>query len=316
MKPKRIIVTGGSGFIGSHLCERLLKDGQIVVCFDNLATGKRRNIDSFMKNPNFSFIQGDTRDISRDDNPFIGQFDEIYDLASPASVTYIMEHPIEVATVNAIGTKNMLDIADKMNAAFLFASTSEVYGDPKEHPQKETYWGNVNSIGLRSGYDEGKRFGEAITMAYYRERKLKVRIARIFNTYGPNSDSEDSRVVPRFITRALRGEPIPVHGDGSQTRSFCYVSDLVDGLILLMTSKEKKPINLGNPDEYTVLSIATKIIEKTKSSSKIQFVKRPEDDPSVRRPDITRAKTILSWHPKVPLDEGLDLTIAYFRSIA
>ncbi len=315
MKTKRIVITGGAGFIGSHLCAFLVNQGHTVICFDNLITGQKSNIDTLLKQQNFSFIKGDTRNISSDDHPFGNHIDQIYDLASPASVTYVVDHPITAATVNAFGAKNLLDIAHKHHARFFFASSSEVYGDPKEHPQKETYWGNVNPIGVRSGYDEGKRFGETLTMAYHREYGLDARVARIFNTYGPHSHPEDSRVVPRFVMQALAGKPLTVHGDGSQTRSFCYVSDLVDGLVRLMESKEVEPVNLGNSDEYTIIDLAKKIIEMTKSQSKISFVPRPQDDPSVRQPDITLAQEKLKWKPMMPLEEGLRRTIEYFRRI-
>lgn len=312
MSKKRIVVAGGSGFIGSHLCKTLLHQDHEVISFDNLITGQKSNLANLLSKENFLSLKGDIRNISVDNHPFGEKIDEIYDLASPASVTYISEHPLDAATVNSVGSKNLLDIALKYHSRFLFASSSEVYGDPKEHPQKESYWGNVNCVGIRSGYDEGKRFGETLAMAYYREFNLNIRIARIFNTYGPNSHPEDSRVVPRFITQALKGLPLTVHGDGSQTRSFCYVSDLVEGLISLMNSNEVEPVNLGNPDEYTVLSLAKKIIEKIKSTSSIEFVKRPPDDPGVRCPDITRAKQILKWQPNISLENGLHKTIEYF----
>ncbi len=313
MEKKRIVVTGGAGFIGSHLSELILRQGHTVISFDNLITGRKQNIEELLKHKGFSFVEGDTRDISLDDHPF-GAIDQLYDLASPASVTYVTEHPIEAATANAIGTKNLLDIARAGHARFLFASSSEVYGDPKEHPQKESYWGNVNCMGVRSGYDEGKRFGEALTMAYERESHVATRIARIFNTYGPRSHPQDSRVVPRFITQAISGRPLTVHGDGTQTRSFCYVSDLVAGLIRLMESDITDPVNLGNPDEYSVLSLAKQIIQKTGSKSTISFVPRPPDDPSVRRPDITLAREKLGWQPTVTLEEGLIKTIEYFQT--
>ncbi len=311
---KAILVAGGAGFIGSHLCKNLLDKGEFVICLDNLSTGDKRNILPFLENKNFKFIQADTRqlDLLKIINEDVG---EIYDLASPASVTYVCEYPVEAATANSIGTKNLLDIANKTKAKFLFASSSETYGDPKEHPQKESYWGNVNPVGVRSGYDEGKRFGEALCLAYYRQLKVDVKIVRIFNTYGPNSSPKDSRVIPRFITQALKGEDLTVHGDGKQTRSLCYVSDMVLGLIKIMESIETGPINLGNPDEMKIIDIAEKVIEVTKSSSKISFVERPKDDPSVRKPDIELAKEILKWVPQVSLDEGLGLTIDYFKGI-
>lgn len=312
---KRIVVSGGAGFIGSHLCARLAGQGHTVLCFDNLITGNKRNVEGLIHLQNFSFLQGDVRDLSPDRHPFGFSLDEIYDLASPASVTYVSDHPIEAATVNAIGTKNLLDIALANHATFLFASSSEVYGDPKEHPQKESYWGNVNPVGVRSGYDEGKRFGETLVSAYKREHNLQARIARIFNTYGPHSDPNDSRVIPSFITKALHNEPLTVHGDGTQTRSFCYVSDMVSGLVILMESAETSPVNLGNPNEYRIIDVAKKIITLTNSKSSIAFVNRPPDDPSVRRPDITLASTVLHWQPVISLDEGLRKTIAYFRSI-
>lgn len=313
MDKKHIVVTGGAGFIGSHLCASLLKKGHTVLCFDSLVTGRKRNIEGLLKERNFSFIQGDVRDISPGRHPFGSLVHQVYDLASPASVTYVTEHPIEAATVNALGTKNLLDIAVDHHAKLLFASSSEVYGDPKEHPQKEAYWGNVNPVGVRSGYDEGKRFGETLVTAYRRERNLEVRIGRIFNTYGPHSDPNDTRVIPSFITKALRGNPLTVHGDGTQTRSFCYVSDMVSGLIKLMESGETSPINLGNPEEYTIIDIAKKILTLTNSRSSITFVARPPDDPTVRKPDITLARQTLDWQPMVPLEEGLMNTIEYFR---
>lgn len=312
---KRILVTGGGGFIGSHLCEKLIHLGHRVICLDNFRTSQKRNVEALAKESNFQLITGDTREITISNLPFSEKLDEIYDLASPASVTYIMEHPVEVATVNAIGTKNMLDIAKDMRAKFLFASTSEAYGDPKEHPQKESYWGNVNPIGVRSGYDEGKRFGETLAMAYHREYGLDVKIVRIFNTYGPNSDPGDSRVIPNFIVRALQNKPLPVHGDGTQTRSFCYVSDLVDGIVAMMESDEIGPINLGNPDEYTITDIAKKVLALTRSISQIRHVNRPPDDPTVRCPDIRLAREKLSWEPSISLEKGLPLTIEYFRNI-
>lgn len=309
MNHKRILVAGGAGFIGSHLCQALIERGHYVFCLDNLVTGDKKNIRTLLENPQFQFIQSDTRTIT-----FAENIDEIYDLASPATVTYVSDHPVDVAIANSIGTKNLLDLAQKSNAAFLFASSSEVYGDPQLNPQPETYWGNVNPVGIRSGYDEGKRFGEALTIAYTKEIGVKGKIVRIFNTYGPHSSPNDSRVIPHFITRALMNEPLPVHGDGTQTRSFCYVSDMVIGLITMMESREIGPINLGNPREYQILEVARKIIMMTGSSSKISYVSRPTDDPSRRKPDITLAREKLNWKPEVNLEEGLNRTIAYFRT--
>lgn len=311
MQQKRILVTGGGGFIGSILCEKLLSLGHEVIALDNFQTSKKRNVENLMGNPHFRLVVGDTRG----EVPIHEHIDEVYDLASPATVTFISDHPIETATVNALGTKNMLDFALRHKAKFLFASTSEVYGDPKEHPQKESYWGNVNPVGVRSGYDEGKRFGETLTMAYHREHKLDVKIVRIFNTYGPKSDPRDSRVIPSFITKAMKGEPLPVHGEGTQTRSFCYVSDMVEGIVAMMESEETGPINLGNPDEYTIIDLAKKILTATGSKSRITFVDRPEDDPARRKPDVSLAKQKLDWKPKIGLDEGLSKTIVYFRDL-
>lgn len=312
---KKVLVAGGAGFIGSYLCRELLGKGHKVICFDNLSTGDKSNIQEFLQNDNFTFIKGDVADPSAYNSIENLEIDEIYHLASPASVTYIMEYPVEAANANSNGTKNLLDLARKKNARLLFASSSEAYGDPKEHPQKETYWGNVNSVGVRSGYDEGKRFGEALCMAYNREFGVQVRIVRIFNTYGPNSSIKDSRVVSQLLAQALRGEPLTVHGDGSQTRSFCYVSDIVAGFIKMMESSEIGPINIGNPDEYKIIDIARKIISATSSKSEIKFVSRPEDDPAVRKPDISLAKEKLNWSPVVPFDKGLEKTIVYFKSV-
>lgn len=311
---KFVLVAGGSGFIGSHLCNKLIELGERVVCVDNLTTGKKTNIENLLKNGNFTFIEADTREEKITSTLSKFAFSQIYDLASPASVTYISDHPIEAATVNSIGVKNLLELSKKNNATFLFASSSEAYGDPKEHPQKETYRGNVNPVGVRSGYDEGKRFGEAITMAYKREQNVNVRIVRIFNTYGPNSSVEDTRVVPQFICQALLGKALTVHGNGTQTRSLCYVSDLVDGIIKCMNSSYSEPINLGNPLELKIIDIANKILQMTKSSSKISFVVRPPDDPAIRCPDISLAKEKLSWDPKVTLEDGLNRTINYFKT--
>lgn len=309
---KHILIAGGAGFIGSHLSKMLINLGKKVVSLDNLSTGRKSNIEDLLGSPNFTFIESDTRDKKSLSN---FTFSKIYDLASPASVTYISDHPIETATVNSIGVKNLLDLAKECNAAFLFASSSEVYGDPLEHPQKESYRGNVNPVGVRSGYDEGKRFGEALCMAYHREYGVNVKIVRIFNTYGPNSSTVDTRVVPQLVRQALLGEPLTVHGDGKQTRSFCFVSDMVEGIIEMMESSETGPINIGNPDEYTINDLASKIISMTGSSSKIKYVVRPKDDPKKRKPDIALTKKKLGWEPKVGLTEGLTKTIAYFRQV-
>lgn len=312
---KRILVSGGAGFIPSHLCKRLLDEGNYVICIDNFTTGSKRNIEPLYSYENFKFIQGDLnkRDVI---DQFVSQsLDQIYHMASPASVSYIVDNPIEAATVNSIGTFNLLNLAVRTNSRILFTSSSEAYGDPKVHPQKESYWGNVNSVGIRSGYDEGKRFGEALCMAYKREKNLDVKIVRIFNTYGPNSRVDDSRVIPSFVVHALQNRPLPVHGDGSQTRSFCYISDMVDGIIKMVESSQTGPINLGNPKEYRIIDIAKEILSATKSSSKITFVKRPEDDPGRRKPDITFARQKLGWSPKVSFDKGLEKTINYFKEI-
>jgi len=312
---KIIIVAGGAGFVGSHLCKALMEEGNRVVCFDNLSTGDKKNIQEFLQNDNFTFVLGDVEDSAAYSSIENLEIDEIYHLASPASVTYIMEYPVEAAEAKGSGTKNLLEIAKKKNARLLFASSSEAYGDPKEHPQRETYWGNVNSVGVRSGYDEGKRFGEALCMAYNREFGVEVRIVRIFNTYGPNSSISDTRVIPQFVTQALRGESLTTHGDGTQTRSFCYVSDMVSGFMKMMRSSETGPINMGNPDEYKIIDVAKKILSATDSKSQIEFVSRPKDDPAVRKPDISLAKKKLNWSPIVTFDDGLEKTIEYFKFI-
>lgn len=310
---KTILVSGGAGFIPSHLCKHLIEEGNHVLCIDNFSTGSKRNIEQFFQNKNFEFTQGDIRDKNLIDKFSHFSINQIYHLASPASVTHIVKHPIEAATVNSIGTYNLLELAMKKNAKLLFASSSETYGDPKEHPQKESYRGNVSPVGVRSGYDEGKRFGEALCMAYYREKGVDIKIVRIFNTYGPNSSPQDSRIVPTFITQALNNQPLTVHGDGKQTRSFCYVGDMVLGFIKMMESDQTGPINLGNPVEYEVIDVAKKIIKATNSKSEIKFTKRPIDDPQVRKPDITLAKEKLNWEPAVSFDEGLISTIEYFK---
>lgn len=305
----KILVTGGAGFIGSHLCKALLDKGNEVICLDNFFTGSKRNILSLMNNKNFEVMRHDII------QPIYLEVDQIYNLACPASPVHYQWDPIKTLLTSTVGIYNMLGIAKRTKARILQASTSEIYGDPLEHPQKESYWGNVNSIGVRSCYDEGKRAAETFMMDYYRENKVDIRIARIFNTYGPNMAKNDGRVVSNFIIQALENKPITVYGDGKQTRSFCYVSDLVDGLIKLMENKNIGPINLGNPSERTVLELAEKIIELTGSKSKIVFKPLPKDDPVRRKPDITLAKKELSWESKVDIDDGLKKTIEYFKSL-
>lgn len=311
---KVVLVTGGAGFIGSHLIDRLLEEGKTVIAVDNFITGNSSNISHLAGNRRFRFIRADA---SRPPETYLPSHNvsEIYHLASPASPRGYQDHPIETYCVNSFGTHYLLEFAKKTNAKFLFASTSEVYGDPLEHPQKESYWGNVHTLGVRACYDESKRFGEMTTMVFHREFKLKIRIVRIFNTYGPRMDPRDGRVIPNFLTQALVGKPITVYGDGSQTRSFCYVSDMVDGILraMRMAQTEGQVFNVGNPDEYTMLTLAKKIKKAVGSSSRIVFSNLPEDDPSRRKPDISQAKLILGWSPKVSLDEGLRPTIAYFK---
>jgi dTDP-glucose 4,6-dehydratase len=307
----RVLVTGGAGFLGSHLCERLLAEGHEVVAVDNLLTGNRRNIAHLESQKAFSFVFHDvTKYISLD-----GALDAVFHFASPASPIDYLELPIQTLKVGSLGTHNALGLAQVKGARFLLASTSEVYGDPLIHPQPETYWGNVNPIGPRGVYDEAKRFAEALTMAYRRANGVDTRIVRIFNTYGERMRPRDGRVVPALIGQALAGEPLTVFGDGSQTRSFCYVSDLVDGIYKLLLSSEKEPVNIGNPAELSVLEFAKTIRKLTGTKSEIVFKPLPVDDPKVRQPDITKAKTLLGWEPKVPLEEGLKRTIEYFRSL-
>lgn len=307
----RIVVSGAAGFVGSHMCDRLLAEGHTVVALDNFLTGAERNVAHLSGNHAFRFVRHDvTRPLELD-----GPIDAVVHMASPASPKDYLEHPIETLDVGSIGTRNMLELARIHQARFLVTSTSECYGDPNVHPQVETYWGNVNPVGPRSCYDESKRFAEAITMAYHRTHKLRTNIARIFNTYGPRMKLNDGRVVPAFLDQALQGEPITVFGDGSQTRSFCYVSDLVDGLYRLMQSDERYPVNLGNPQEMTILEFAERIRRLTGSKSGIIHHELPEDDPKQRQPDITKARRILGWEPRVPLEDGLRQTIAYFQSL-
>jgi len=306
----RILITGGAGFIGSHLCDRLLADGHDVLAMDNLITGSTDNIAHLAGNRHFKFLFHDVTDYIY----VPGQLDAVMHLASPASPIDFDRVPIQILKVGSLGTHNALGLALAKGARFLLASTSEVYGDPLVHPQPESYWGNVNPIGTRGVYDEAKRFAEAITMAYHRIHHLDTRIIRIFNTYGPRMRLEDGRVVPNFVGQALRGEPLTVYGDGSQTRSFCYVTDLVDGMVRLLLSDENDPINVGNPMEMSILAFAQTINELTGNPAGIIFKPLPPDDPHVRQPDITRARTILGWAPQVALKDGLTQTIAYFQS--
>ncbi|HEX3103352.1 MAG TPA: UDP-glucuronic acid decarboxylase family protein [Terriglobales bacterium] len=307
MKP-RALVTGGAGFLGSHLCDALLAEGYSVVAVDNLLTGRMSNIEHLRREGNFEFLQ---LDINR---PFeCGEVDYVFHFASPASPVDYTIHGIETLKVGSLGTMHALEIAQKYRAKYLFASTSECYGDPLEHPQKETYWGNVNTIGPRSVYDEAKRFSEALTMAYHRYHAVDTRLVRIFNTYGPRMQLNDGRVIPNFMKQALRGEDLTVYGDGKQTRSFCYVTDEIDGFLRLSKTDEHFPVNIGNPNEFTVLECAKRVIEVTRSKSKIRYEKLPQDDPKQRRPDISKARKLLDWEPKVGLDDGLQMSLDYFR---
>ncbi len=304
----RILVTGGAGFLGSHLCDRLAGQGHEVLCLDNFFTGSRKNILHLLDNRQFELVRHDVVE------PILLEVDRIYHLACPASPIHYQYNPVKTIKTNVIGTYNMLGIAKRVKARFLLASTSEVYGDPKMHPQTEDYWGNVNPIGIRSCYDEGKRVSETFTMDYHRKNGVDVRIVRIFNTYGPRMHPNDGRVVSNFIVQALQGKDITVYGEGSQTRSFCYVDDLIDGFLAMMeTEGFTGPVNLGNPEEYTILDLAKKIIAMTGSRSKIVHQPLPSDDPTQRRPDITLAGRKLGWKPKVSVDDGLARTIQYFR---
>jgi len=307
----RIVVSGAAGFIGSHFCDRLLAEGHSVVALDNFLTGSSANLSHFHREPRFQFREQDITE------PFSieGPVDCVVNMASPASPKDYLEHPIETLDVGSIGTRRMLQLALEKGARFLVTSTSECYGDPLEHPQVETYWGHVNPVGPRSCYDESKRFAEALTMAYHRKHSVRTNIARIFNTYGPRMKLDDGRVVPAFLDQALRGEPMTVFGDGSQTRSFCYVSDLVDGLYRLMLSEERYPVNLGNPCEMTILQFAKHIQRLTGTRAEIVFRPLPQDDPKQRKPDINKAQTVLGWEPKVALEDGLKPTIEFFQRL-
>jgi dTDP-glucose 4,6-dehydratase len=304
----RSLITGGAGFLGSHLCERLLLEGHQVICVDNLITGSAENIAHLIGNPNFSFVQYDVTNYVFVD----GEIDYVLHFASPASPIDYLQLPIQTLKVGSLGTHKALGLAKAKKARFLLASTSEVYGDPLVHPQTEEYWGNVNPIGMRGVYDEAKRFAEAITMAYHRYHGVETRIVRIFNTYGPRMRVNDGRAIPAFMSQALTGQPLTVFGDGSQTRSVCYVDDLVDGIFRLLMSEASDPVNIGNPDELTMLELAQEIKEISGSESEIEFKDLPLDDPKVRRPDITRAREILGWEPRVNRREGLQRTLEYF----
>jgi dTDP-glucose 4,6-dehydratase len=308
MKPARALVTGGAGFLGSHLCDALLGDGYAVVAADNLLTGRLSNLEHLRNDSRFEFLQQDVCSPIQ-----CGVVDYVFHFASPASPVDYAAHGIETLRVGSYGTFEALELARRHGAKFMMASTSECYGDPLEHPQTETYWGYVNPIGPRSVYDEAKRFSEAVTMAYHRYHRVDTRILRIFNTYGPRMQINDGRVIPNFMWQALRGENLTVYGDGSQTRSFCYVSDEIDGIVRLSRSSEHEPVNIGNPTEFTILECAKKVIAVSGSASKIQFEPLPQDDPKQRRPDISKARRLLGWEPKVDLETGLKLSLEYFR---
>jgi UDP-glucuronate decarboxylase len=308
---KKILVTGGAGFLGSHLCKRLLNEGNEVLCLDNYFTGKKNNVANLISNPYFELIRHDVT------FPLYIEVDEIYNLACPASPIHYQHDPVQTTKTSVHGAINMLGLAKRIGAKILQASTSEVYGDPAVHPQTEDYWGNVNPIGVRSCYDEGKRCAETLFFDYHRQHDLDIKVARIFNTYGPNMDIGDGRVVSNFVVQALRGEDITIYGDGSQSRSFCYVDDMIDGFIKLMESDKRitGPINLGNPIEFTMLELAQEVVKQTNTASNIVFMPLPQDDPTQRRPDISLAKKELGWQPSVNLEDGLVPTIKFFDSI-
>lgn len=303
----RILVTGGAGFIGSHLIDRLMEDGHEVICIDNFYTGHKRNILKWLDHPYFELIRHDITE------PIRLEADQIYHLACPASPVHYQYNPVKTIKTNVLGTLNMLGLAKRVKARFLLASTSEIYGDPEVHPQSEDYRGNVNPIGPRSCYDEGKRVAETLAFDYHRQNDVEIRVARIFNTYGSRMFEQDGRVVSNFVVQTLQGKPLTVYGDGSQTRSFCYVSDLVEGLMRLMNGEHTGPINLGNPDEYTILELAQAVQKMVNPDAEIIFKPLPQDDPKRRRPDITKAKSLLGWQPTVPLQEGLKMTVEDFR---
>jgi UDP-glucuronate decarboxylase len=303
----RILVTGGAGFLGSHLVDRLMKNGDDVICLDNLYTGNKQNISQWFDRPNFEFIRHDITE------PIRLEVDQVYHLACPASPVHYQSNPIKTIKTSVLGTMNMLGLAKRVKARFFLASTSEVYGDPDIHPQREDYWGNVNPIGIRACYDEGKRIAETLTYDYHRQHNLEVRVVRIFNTYGPRMLENDGRVVSNFIAQALQGNPLTIYGDGTQTRSFCYVSDLISGFVKLMNSDYAYPVNIGNPGEYTIAQLASTIQEMINPASKVIFQPLPSDDPRRRRPDISKAKSLLNWEPTIDLTEGLQSTIDYFK---
>jgi len=308
---KRVLVTGGAGFIGSHLCERLLAQGHEVLCVDNFYTGARRNVAGLLDNPNFELLRHDVT------FPLFVEVDEIYNLACPASPIHYQYDPVQTTKTSVHGAINMLGLAKRRKAKIFQASTSEVYGDPTVHPQPEAYWGNVNPIGFRSCYDEGKRCAETLFFDYWRQHRLRIKVARIFNTYGPRMHPNDGRVVSNFIVQALQGQPITLYGEGQQTRSFCFVDDLTDGFLRLMETGDEitGPINLGNPGEFTIRALAEKVVELTGSKSKMEFRPLPQDDPQQRQPDISKAKAVLGWEPTIQLEEGLRRTIAYFDGL-
>lgn len=306
---KNILIAGGAGFIGSHLCDFFIEKGHYVICVDNLITGSKNNVSHLLGNKNFKFIRHDITDSL----PIKGNLNYVLNFASPASPKDYLKYPIETLRTGSLGTENLLKLAKKKNAVFLLASTSEVYGDPLVHPQKESYWGNVNAIGPRAVYDEAKRYAEAVTFAYHRYYSVNVRVIRIFNTFGPRMQINDGRVVPTFIGQALAGKPLTIFGDGSQTRSFCYVSDLVEGIYRMMCSSELGPVNLGNPSEMTILEFARIIKKFIGSNNKVMFRSLPQNDPKMRKPDISKAKKILSWQPKVSIEDGILKTVKWFK---
>jgi UDP-glucuronate decarboxylase len=307
----RILITGGAGFLGSHLCERLLREGAEVLCLDNFYTGRRQNIAHLLKNSDFEVLRHDVT------FPLYVEVDRIFNLACPASPIHYQFDPVQTTKTSVHGAINMLGLAKRVKARILQASTSEVYGDPEVHPQPESYWGRVNPIGVRSCYDEGKRCAETLFFDYWRQHRLAIKVVRIFNTYGPRMRPDDGRVVSNFIVQALRGEPVTVYGDGAQTRSFCYIDDMIEGIVRMMESRGEftGPINIGNPTEFTMLELAEKVLRLTRSRSKLQFKPLPEDDPRQRQPDITLAQSELGWAPKTSLDDGLGATIEYFRTM-